>query len=206
MKRPLLFIVFVAAVAAGAMVPGTAFAEQADSVNLGIGGVVQTMPHCRALIYIAEYEHMIDPKISLLGRVSEVHYRFNDGSYMEDGRPKGVDIGARYYPGGNMEGLFISGTVGYWTTDWTFTHNAYMPNEYVGKGKNDSLRVNLDIGARLPIGSSSFSIMPALTVGKFFASSSCEYTAPEYLVGAACSQKSEVDYYMFLAVTAGIRF
>jgi hypothetical protein len=206
MKRPLVVVLFIAAVAAVALTPGTVFGEPANSVNLGIGGIVQTMPHCRATVYIVEYEHMLGSKIAVLGRGSEVDYKFDDGAYNEKGRPRGLDLGARFYPAGGMHGFFVGGTVGYWTSDWTFTHDKGTSGEYQGKGNSDSVRANVDIGGRFPIGSSSISIMPALNVGKFFSSTSCEYTAPASRVGTSCSQKSEVKYYLFLSVTAGIAF
>ena len=206
MKRPLIAALFVAAVAAGVMTPGTIFAEPANSVNLGIGGVVQTMPHCKATVYIVEYEHMLGSKIAVLGRGSEVDYKFDDGEYLEKGRPRGVDLGARFYPAGGMKGFFIGGTLGYWTADWTFTHNKGRSDEFLGKGNSDSIRANVDIGGRFPIGSSSVSIMPALNVGKFFSSTSCEYTAPASLIGTACSRDTEVQAYIFLALTVGIGF
>jgi hypothetical protein len=206
MKRPLIVVLFVAAVAAGMMTPGAVLAEPVNSVNIGMGGVIQTMPHCNAKLYIVEYERMLGSTIAVLGRGSEVDYKFDDGKYREQGRPRGVDIGARYYPAGGMNGFFIGGTLGYWTSDWTFTDNKGRSNEFQGKGKNDSVRANVDIGGRFPIGSSSVSIMPALNIGKFFSSTSCDYTAPASRVGTSCDQKSEVEYYMFLAVTAGIAF
>ncbi len=206
MKRPLMVVLFVAVVAAGAMIPGAVFAEPLNSVNLGMGGVVQTMPHCNAKLYIVEVEHLLGTKIAVLGRGSEVDYKFDDGEYREKGRPKGVDLGARYYPAGGMKGFFLGGTVGYWKADWTFIHNKGLSDEYQGKGENDSVRVNVDLGGRFPIGSSPVSVMPAINIGKFFSSTSCDYTAPASLVGTPCSQKSEVEYYFFLAVTVGIGF
>jgi hypothetical protein len=206
MKRPLMVVLFVAAVAAGAMTPGTVSAEPANSVNLGIGGVVQILPHCKANVAIVEYEHMLGPKIAVLGRGSGVDYKFDDGRYREVGRPRGVDLGARFYPAGGLKGFFLGGTLGYWMANWTFTQNKGMSDEFQGKGKTDSIRANVDIGARFPIGSSSVSIMPALNIGKFFSSTSCEYTAPASRVGTSCSQNTEVKYYAFLAVTAGIGF
>jgi hypothetical protein len=103
MKKPLMVVLFVAAIAAGVMSPWTACAEPANSFNLGIGGVIQTMPHCKATIYIVEYEHMLYSKTSLLGRGCQVDYKFDDGTYFEVGRPRGVDIGARYYPAVGMK-------------------------------------------------------------------------------------------------------
>lgn len=206
MKRPFLAVLFAAAVAAGAVTPGALFAEPANSLNLGIGGVVQTMPHCRADLAIIELEHMLDPRIAILGRGSALHYKYDDSAYLEEGRPMGVDVGARYYPAGGMKGFFIGGSLGYWTADWAFTHNLGTAKEYTGKGNTESLRANVDIGARFPISSSSVSIMPAMNFGRFFSSTSCEYTAPSSRAGASCSEKTEVEYYMFLAVTAGVVF
>ncbi len=206
MKKTCMVVLFVAAVAAGMMTPGSVFAEPANSVNLGIGGVVQLMPHCKANVYIVEFEHMLDSKISVLARGSEVDYHGDDGKYLEDGKPRGVDVGARFYPAGGMKGFFIGGTLGYWTSDWTFIHNQGKPDEWQGKGKSDSIRAHVDIGGRFPIGSSSVSIMPAFNFGKFFPSTTCEYTSPASRVGTPCSQKSEVEYYMFLGVMAGIGF
>ncbi len=206
MKRPLAIVLLVAAVATGAMTPGTLFAEPENSINFGIGGVIKTMPHCKATVYILEYEHMLGSKIAFLGRASEVVYKSDDSVLLEEGRPKGADIGARYYPSGGMQGLFIGGTLGYWSSDWTFTQNKGRSDEFRGTGDTDSLRANVDIGARFPIGSSSVSIMPALNIGKFFSSTSCEYTAPASRVGTSCNQDTEVEYYLFLALTVGIGF
>jgi hypothetical protein len=204
--KGLVIVLLVVAVAAGVMTPGSVVAEPESSVNLGLGGVIQTMPHCKAYVYFVEYEHMLSPTVALLGRGSEVRYRFDNNEYLEQGRPKGIDVGARYYPAGGMKGFYISGTVGYWMADWTFTHNKDRADQFQGRGDNDSIRANLDIGGRFPIGSSSVSIMPSFNIGRFFPSSSCEYTAPSTLVGTACSQKSEVQNYMFLAVTMGMGF
>ncbi len=206
MKELIVVVLLVYAVALGLSAPRTSDAEPADSVNLGIGGVIQTMPHCKATLFITEYEHMLTPKVAGLGRISEVDYKFDNNKYVEQGRPKGVDIGARWYSAGGMQGFYVGGTVGYWMADWTFTDNKGQANEVHGKGDSDSVRVNVDIGARLPIGSSSVSIMPALNLGRFFASTTCEYTAPASVIGASCNRKSEVTNYLFLSVMAGIGF
>jgi len=206
MKRPLALVLFVV-VAAGVMSPGTACADPANSVNLGVGGVFQIIPHCNANIFFVEYEHMLGPKIAVLGRGSDIDYKFDDGKYLENGRPRGVDLGARYYPAGGMKGLFIGGTLGYWVTDWTFTDYQGTASETQGKGDSKAIRANVDIGARFPIGSSPVSIMPALHVGRFFSSSTCEYTAPASRAGTSCSQDGEVSaFYGYLAVSIGIGF
>ncbi|HUJ17151.1 MAG TPA: autotransporter outer membrane beta-barrel domain-containing protein [Nitrospirota bacterium] len=204
MKRELVIVLFFAAVAA-AMTPGTVLAEPANSVNFAIG-MSNFLPHCDATIYFIEYEHMLGSKISAVGRVSEVHYTFDDGEHVEDGRPKGADVGVRYYFSGGMKGFFVGGLVGYWKSDWTFTHNKNLPDEFNGNGRSNSLRANVDVGGRFPIGSTSISIMPSLNFGRYFSSTSCEYTSPAARIGAPCSEESEVTFYAFLAVTAGIAF
>lgn len=205
MKR-LLLAVLIAAVAAGLTIPGTAFAEPMNSINLGIGGVPQLMPHCKSTLYIVEYERMLGPNIAFLGRGSQVDYKFDDSEYQEQGKPTGIEVGTRYYSNGNMQGLFIGGVVGYWMTDWRFIHHRGLSNEVQGAGDSDSFRANVDIGGRFPIGSSSVSIMPAINLGKFFSATSCDYTAPASQVGQPCHQRTEVEYYMFVSLTAGYQF
>jgi hypothetical protein len=206
MKRAFMVILFVATVTAGVMTAGSVCAEPTHSFNLGYGGVVQTLPHCRLNVYIAEYERMLNSKIAVLGRISEVQYWSDDGKYKEQGRPWGVDIGARYYFTGDMKGFFVGGTVGYWTADWTFNSSIGQWDEATGKGTSESLRANVDIGGRFPIGSLPVSIMPAFNIGRYFSSTSCEYTTPAFLVGTTCSQDTEVEFYSFLAVSVGIGF
>jgi len=206
MKSPLMRLLILLAVAAAMTAPATVSAEPADSINLGFGGVPALMKHCKADVYIVEYEHMLTSKLSVLGRGSEVVYKFDDGEYVEEGKPRGGEIGGRYYPGGGMKGFFIGGSVGYWRTDWTFRHNKDLPTEVRGESVTDSIRANLDIGGRFPINSSNISIMPELNIGRFFPSTTCSYTSPPSQVGAPCSQETEVKAYVFLAVMAGIGF
>jgi len=206
MKSPEVLVLFVLAAVAGFAVPETVSAESENSVNLGFGGVPALMQHCKAHVYIVEYEHLLTPRITLLGRGSGVNYRFDDSEYVEQGKPRGMDVGARYYPDGGMKGFFVGGTVGYWKADWTFKHDKGRPNETQGNGETDSLRVNFDMGGRFPLGSSAASIIPAVNIGRYFPTTSCEYSAPASLVGTACGQETEVKSYIFLSVMAGIGF
>ena len=208
MKRSLvLVLLFVVVVTAGVLSTEAVFAEPANSVDLGFGGLPELMPHCRANVYIVEYERMLGSKIAVLARGGEVNYRFNNGKYVEEGRPKGIDFGVRYYPAVNgMKGLFFSGTLGWWKWDWRFTDDKDTSFESRGNGDSKAVRADLDIGGRFPIGSSAVSIMPSLHLGKFFTSNSCEYTAPASRVGTSCSKDTEIGYYAFLAVSVGIGF
>ncbi len=206
MKRPLVLFLFVVALAAGMISPGTVFAEPGNSVNLGVGAASHILPHCKATVAFVEYEHMLGPKLAVVGRGSGVDYKFDDGNYVEKGRLRGGDIGLRYYPSGGMKGLFFGGALGYWKSNWTFTDDKDKTYESQGKGDFKAIRADLDLGWRFPIGSSSVSILPEAHFGKFFKSASCEYTAPASLVGTECSKDTEISYYAFLALSVGIAF
>jgi hypothetical protein len=206
LKRPMVLVLFVVVVAAGVMTPGTVFAEPASSVNLGVGGASHVLPHCRASVFLVEYERMLDSKIAVLGRVSGVNYKFDNGTYVEEGKPRGIDVGVRFYPAGGMKGLFIGGALGYWVWDWSFTDDKGRPSESQGNGDTKAIRADVEIGGRFPIGSSTVSILPAVHIGKFFTSNSCEYTAPASLVGTSCSKDTEIEFYGFLALSVGIMF
>ncbi len=186
----------------GTAAPGTSWA---DSINLGLGGL-NPMAHCNATVYLVEYEHPLTPTTAILGRGSGVSYRYNNGNYLEDGTLRGLDVGARYYRAGGMEGFFVGGSLGYWKGDWTFTQNQNTPAQWEGKANSKSLRLNIEFGDRIPIGGTNVSIMPEANLGKFFSSRTCEATAPSSRSGTPCSQKSEVNVYLFFGVTVGLAF
>ncbi len=204
MKRSLAQCV-VTFVIVGLAAPAFA-AEPTDSVDLGVGGFIRTMPHCDAKVYILEYEHLVTPTVALFGRGSEVVYRFDNGEYVETGRPRGLEFGARYYPGGDMRGFFVGASLGYWRTDWDFLHNKARVDQYTGAASSNSVRVNFDIGDRILIPGTKVSIMPQLDLGNFFSSTSCAITQPASQVGTPCNQKSEVGMYYFLGLVVGIAF
>ena len=205
MKTALKAILFVIVAAWSSTTPGTVFAEPANSVNFGVG-MSNFLPHCKATIYLVEYERLLGANITGLARVSEVHYTFDDGEHVEDGRPRGADLGARYYFSGGMKGFYVGGLLGYWRANWTFTHNKNLPIEVHGTGHSNSIRANVDIGWRFPIGGSAVSITPMFNIGRYFSHTSCQFVSPASRVGTACNEESEVTNYAFLAITAGIGF
>lgn len=184
---------------------GASAADNQNSINFGIGGL-NPMPHCEATIYTVEYEHRYSPTLALVGRGSTVDYTDDDDDYLEDGTLKGVDIGVRYYRSGRMQGFYTGGSLGYWTGDWTFTDNRNTPAQREGDADSHSVRLNIDLGYRFPIRDTNISIMPEVNLGKFFSSSSCDYTAPASLVDASCDQESDVDLYIFAGVNVGVAF
>ena len=207
MRRPMLIVLFIAVVVAGVMAPGIVSAETKNSVNLGVGGLIA--PDLTASAFFVEYERMIGSRIAVLGRGGGVNYTFDNDTYREEGKPKGVDIGVRAYPGGDgaMKGLFVGGAIGWWKTDWTFIDDQGKSYESHGKGDSSAIRADLEIGGRFMLGNSPVSLMPAFHLGHFFSSSnSCSYTAPASRVGTTCDKTSEVGFYSFLVVTVGIGF
>lgn len=189
----------------GTMAQGASGTEPANSINFGLGGL-NAMPHCKARVYTLEYEHRFTPTIAILGRGSGVFYTSDDDDYLEDGRLRGVDVGVRYYQAGQLQGFYTGGSLGYWQGDWTFTQHRGTPSQWDGEADSDSLRVNVDLGYRIPLRNTNVSIMPEINLGKFFSSSACEYIAPASQIGAPCHVKSVVDAYIFAGVTIGVTF
>lgn len=183
----------------------TSSVESKDSINLGYGGI-NPMPHCHAEVYNIEYEHQLTQTFSILGRGSRVNYKDDDEEYQEDGKLRGLDVGTRYYFTGDMHGFFAGGSLGYWTDHWTSIGDKNRLAEWRDKASSKSLRVNADVGYRFPIPNTNISIIPQLNFGKFFSSSTCEFTAPSSRVTTPCSETSVVNYYLFIGAAVGIAF
>lgn len=190
---------------AGTVGQSASGAEPVNSFNIGFGGL-NPMPHCEARVFTLEYEHRLTPRVVILGRGSGVNYTDDDSDYLEDGKLRGIDIGTRYYRAGQLQGLYVGGSLGYWENDWTFIKNRDTTNPLHGDADSTAVRLNVDLGYRFPIRDTNVSIMPEVNIGKFFMSNSCEYTAPASLVGSACDQNSDVEGYLFAGVTVGVAF
>ena len=117
-----------------------------------------------------------------------------------------MDIGARYYRAGGMRGFYMGASLGRWKGDWTFTQNHNSPAQWEGTAKSNSVRLNIELGDRIPVQGTKVSIMPEVNLGKFFASRSCEATDPSSQIGKPCDQKSEVNAYLFFGVAVGYAF
>lgn len=176
-----------------------------SSINFGIGGL-NPMPHCEATTYTIEYERSFTPNISLLGRGTGVDYRSDDYDHLEDGDLRGIDFGMRYYYSGRMQGYYSGASLGYWEGDWTFVENRNEPFESKGDADSEAVRLNFDLGYRYAIQDSNIAIMPEVNLGKFFSSTSCDYTAPASLVGSSCDEESVVNYYIFAGITLAVAF
>ncbi len=189
-------------------VAAAAFADESTatrSINLGYGGL-NPMPHCKARTYTIEYEQMYSSTWSVLGRGNGVNYHYDDQQHLEDGRLRGVDIGARYYPAGSMRGFFFDTSLGLWHNEWTFMESQRTPSQWQGRGQFNALRLNFDLGGRFPIAGSGVSLMPHITFGHFFSSQTCEATAPPARAGTYCSMRAEPDSYLFAGIMLGLAF
>ncbi len=203
MKHTLAHILMVSAACAAA----SAWAEEpARSVNFGVGGL-NPMPHCNAKILTLEYESLQSPTTSILGRISGVNYHFDDHQHMEDGHLRGADIGSRYYPAGRgMQGFFLGASLGVWHDTWVFNEAQNTPNIWWGWGQFNAVRVNFDLGDRIPIPGTRVSILPQINFGKFLSGQRCTITWPPGRVGTNCPERAEVDFYLFAGVSVAFGF
>ena len=198
---------FFMVVAVCMMTHGTSYAEAKNSINIGAGGMVG--PDTSASAFTVEYERLLGSRVAIFGRGGSVRYTYDDGYYVEEGDPKGFDIGVRAYPmgSGGLKGFFVGGAIGFWSSEWTFTDDKGYSYETRGKGDSKAVRADIEVGGRFNLGSESISLMPAFHIGHFFSTSeSCSYTYPSARVGTNCGKESEVGLYGFFALSLGIAF
>jgi hypothetical protein len=195
----LLFILSIAAF------PGSAGAASRNSINLGGLGLVG--PDLTAYALQVEYERLLGNGVSLFGRTGFLNYSYDDDIYEEDGDGPGLDIGVRKYFGRDeMKGFYIGGSLGIWKVDWTFTDHSYSTSSpwFSGKGDSTALKLDLEIGGRIPLGSSPLAIRPSFHVGHYFdLDESCSSTS---VPGADCGADSELGFYAVLGLAVGISF
>lgn len=196
----------VAIAAMGAIPWQAAGAAAPDSINVGYGGtdLVPTMAHCNSKVYSLEYEHPIGPATSLLGRGSLVDYSYDNMTYREHGILRGADLGLRHYSADGMRGWFAGASLGYWYGGWIFSHNMGTAAAYQGTAYSRSARLNFELGNRIPVGSGRVSIAPHADIGKFFTSRSCTYDPSGAVPGAVCTQKPEVNAYLFVGIAIDV--
>jgi len=207
MMKTFLAVLLVMLVAVCLVTPGTSFAGAKNSINLGAGGMVG--PDTTASAFFIEYERLLGSRVAVFARGGSVSYTYDDGWYVEDGDPKGFDIGVRAYPmgGGAMKGFYVGGAIGSWKTEWTFTDDKGMSYESRGKGDSSSIRADIEVGGRFNLGTETVSLMPAFHIGHFFGSDdTCTYTYPASLHGRSCGKESEVGIYGFFSLSVGVAF
>jgi outer membrane autotransporter protein len=180
-----------------------AFAQD-NSVNISAGGVAGG--DLSATVLMLEYERLMGQHVSVFGRVSSLDYKFDDGTYVEDGKGTGIGVGLRYWPTSPMKGLYIGGAVGYFKSDWDFIDDKGRTFESRGTGESKAIQWGAELGYRFKL-SKNVSLTPALNVGSWVGTDdSCRYTAPASRVGTACSKESQLGFYAVGSVSLGIAF
>lgn len=176
-------------------------AERMNGVNLGGSFVVG--PDTTATLLFAEYERLLSNRFSILGRIGTLDYKYDDDSYEEDGDGPGVEFGVRFYPAGNgMNGFYLGGGMGIWSTDWDWIEDKGQSYETRGSGKSTAWDLNANVGAKFPLGNSGFHIEPNALIGNWFSvDDSCNYAD-----GSACDRESELGFYGLIALNIGMTF
>lgn len=206
MKKAFLAILCLSVLSICIAIPQDSSAEGAksknNSFNIGVTGLVG--PDLWASVVYGEYERLLSNRFSMFGRVGQLNYEYDDGTYIEEGNGPGIDIGVRLYPRGEgMKGFFIGGTVGYWKTDWEWTDDAGTTYETKGEGSSNAVKVDFEIGGRINLGSETISLIPSAHIGNFFGiSSDCKITKGS----GTCSDESELGFYGIIGLALGIAF
>ena len=103
---------------------GTAFATGENAVI--VGGSFAYGPDTEASVIMVEYERMLNDGLSVLGRIGNLDYEYDDGYYVEEGDGPGFEAGVRIYPAGNgMKGFYYGAAAGLWLSDWTWTEPGF---------------------------------------------------------------------------------
>jgi outer membrane autotransporter protein len=193
-------------VAAGALAlsSGAWAQEGKSSVNIGVGGVAGG--DLNATVLMLEYERLVQQRLSVLGRYTNLKYKFDDGTYVEDGKGNGFGVGVRYYPAGGMKGFFLGGGVGYFKSTWDFIDDKGKTFETRGTGDSSAFQWGGEVGYRFSLGE-RVSLTPALNIGSWVGGdNSCKYTSPASRVGTSCSKESQLGFYAVGSVALGIAF
>lgn len=202
MKKRLIMATIIVGVLIGLAVPAVVLAEPRNSINLT--GAAGFAPDASASGFFVEYERLVGEKVSLLGRFGSTSYSFDDSVYVEDGDGSGVDLGVRLYPQGGMKGLYFGGSLGFWSSDWTFTDDMGTFYQTTGTGSSDAVRLDLEIGGRFNLGSGPVSLMPSFHLGNYFSvSDDCTYTSG---ATGACDNSAEFNLYAYLGLAVGFAF
>jgi hypothetical protein len=200
MKR--LEIRNIAVLAAGLLtaLPVSALAQNKNSINVTVAGAAAA--DTTASAFLLEYERLITPKLSVLGRGTFLKYKYDDSVYVEDGKGTGIGLGVRFYPSGQgMKGFYVGGVIGTFASKWDFTDDKGTAAQTQGEG--DSFG---EVGYRFLLGQ-HVTLTPAFNFGSWIGGdSNCDYTAPPSRVGTTCDKESELGFYGTISLSLGIAF
>lgn len=195
------------ALAAGllAALPVGALAQNKNSINMTFAGAAAA--DTKASAFLAEYERLVIPKLSVFGRGTFLKYKFDDNVYEEDGKGTGIGLGVRFYPGGQgMSGFYVGGVIGTFASKWDFKDDKGTAAQTQGEGDSFAIQWGAEVGYRFKLGQ-HVTLTPAFNLGSWIGGdSSCDYTAPPSLVGTTCDKESELGFYGTISVSLGIAF
>lgn len=185
--------------------PGTAAAAAAGNNAVNLGGAAAVGPDTSATLVFVEYERMLNDGLTILGRIGNLDYEYDDGDYLEEGDGPGFEVGVRIYPAGNgMKGFYFGGAVGLWFTEWDWIDDIGTLWQTSGYGESTALDLNINIGGKFPLGGSNFHIEPHALIGNFFGvDDECYYKTGGT---GTCDLEAELGFYAVGAISIGASF
>jgi hypothetical protein len=109
----------------------------AQDARNAVGAAVIGNPY--AVGVAADYERLFG-SVSLGARFVSLSYDWEDGSYVEEGNARGLDLLARYYfAGSGFKGFYLGAGAGYYESDWDWRDRNTNPS----RGSGDSELWNL---------------------------------------------------------------
>lgn len=183
------------------------FAGSASAAEQSVNGGFAMLPglfDTEATVFFVEYERVMGDKLTIFGRVGALDYEFNDGWYAEEGDGPGFDVGLRYYLTDKvLSALYIGGSLGLWTTDWTYADSSWAGTQwFMGKGDSTAVKIEFEVGYRFQIPNTPVSVIPTFRTGTYLSiDDSCTT-----LNGWPCANESEIGIYGVAGVSAGFAF
>ena len=114
-----------------------------------------------------EYERLLTDKLGVGARLGTIAYKYDDGSYEEDGSGNGVEVIVRFYPKGEgFNGFYVGGGAGLWSIAWDWTDPTDVPTS--DSGTSSVANVNVNLGWKIPLGSEKIYLDPAIMLGNYF--------------------------------------
>ena len=159
-------------------------------------------PDLGASLFYVEYERLVSPKVSLLGRLARIDYEYDDGVYVEEGSGPMIEMGVRFYPSENgLRGFYIGGGAGFGSADVDWTDDKGEVYETTGTADVSYFDLNFNLGSKIMLGP-NFHIEPSALIGNWFVmESDCTRSN-----GADCDTDSELGLYAIFALSVGVEF
>jgi len=191
-----------------AALPCSALAQDAkNSINIAVAAAPSIGSLKNASMVMLEYERLVTSKLSVFGRGSSLKYKWDDDTYVEDGKGTGLGVGVRFFPTGGLKGFYVGGAVSALSSKWDWIDDKGKSFETRGKGDSSSVLWGVELGYRINLGGGNIALTPALNVGSWLGGdNTCTYTAPASQAGQSCSKDSQIGVYAVASVALNIGF